>query len=374
MSTSINKDLKAKKIQSFYKFYKINNKFNKFKKLELDILGISLPFNDFTKIMRKKQFINDSKDFLDSLKKYTNTENNISAKILLSAYLINYYADEILDKPEDRHPIDKGILEWSNQLINLLEETNKNLNYYKKLNIYTNNFTQIFNQWKLMDKNRTIERIIISYNNRCDHIETINKENNLEEEQKKIALNELEFQKSELLNNIKYIDQNFNIEFLKENYKQIYNDLKKNWEQILKQTGNTMKKAYYDMITQELEKGNSEPIYKLFIEISKRILLITPEKRKQSLAEKLNENKIYEMLIPGDWNEELIKHINLLGSIILMFGAPADDEVNKKWVESLNYINKFEYHTKLPETLIQMEEKLDRIYQLIIQNNKMNHK
>ena len=55
-------------------------------------------------------------------------------------------------------------------------------------------YTQIFNQWKLMDKNRTIERIIISYNNRCDHIETINKENNLEEEQKKIALNELEFQ------------------------------------------------------------------------------------------------------------------------------------------------------------------------------------
>ena len=114
-----------------------------------------------------------------------------------------------------------------------------------------------------------------------DHIETINKENNLEDEQKKLALNELEFQKNELLKNIKYIDPNFNIEFLKENYKQIYNDLKKKWEKILKQTGNTMKKAYYDMISQELEKGNSEPIYKLFIEISKRILLITPEKRKQ---------------------------------------------------------------------------------------------
>ena len=55
-----------------------------------------------------------------------------------------------------------------------------------------------------------------------------------------------------------------------------------------------------------------------------------------------------------------------------MFGAPVDDEENKKWRESLKYIEKYEYAVKLPEVLIGMEEKLDRIYQLIIQNTKEN--
>ena len=58
----------------------------------------------------------------------------------------------------------------------------------------------------------------------------------------------------------------------------------------------------------------------------------------------------------------------MLGDIILMFGAPADDKINKKWRESLKFIEKYEYAVKLPEILIGMEEKLDRIYQLIIQN------
>ena len=48
-----------------------------------------------------------------------------------------------------------------------------------------------------------------------------------------------------------------------------------------------------------------------------------------------------------------------------MLGAKCDDEENKKWLNELNNLMKDDYMTNFPLILIQMEEKLDRIYQLI---------
>ena len=44
------------------------------------------------------------------------------------------------------------------------------------------------------------------------------------------------------------------------------------------------------------------------MEISKRILIVTPEKRKDSLTEKLKGDNISEILSYGDWNEDLIEN------------------------------------------------------------------
>ena len=320
--------------------------------------------------MKKKETINSIKEFLNTISDKTKIKVELSEKIVLSGYLVKYYAGEILDKETNRHPIDSGILEWSEELIKLLElENYKALSEYKKLVLFLNNYNKIFNQWKLMDKNRTIERIIISYHNRCEHIEVINKDTKIDKEQKMKSLNVLKNEKKELINSIKQIDPKFNINYLEKNYKKIYNELKENWEKIFKQTGNTMKKAYYDMISEELKNGNLKPINDLFIEITERILLITPEKRKESLKKKFSLEKIQEIILYNDWNEDLLKFIDILSDIILMFGAPCDDRENKKWRESIKYIEKYEYATKLPQVLIQMEEKLDRIYQLIAQNN-----
>ena len=52
-----------------------------------------------------------------------------------------------------------------------------------------------------------------------------------------------------------------------------------------------------------------------------------------------------------------------------MLGAPCDDEENKKWLEEVNNLMLDSYETNLPLILIQIEEKLDRIYQLINQFN-----
>ena len=65
-----------------------------------------------------------------------------------------------------------------------------------------------------MDKSRTIERIIVSYNNRCEHIETINNDKDMDNDQKEKCLKELESQKNNLILSIKQIDSKFDVEYL----------------------------------------------------------------------------------------------------------------------------------------------------------------
>ena len=375
MDTGVYQNIKAKQIQHFYRVYKFNTYLKKFRNLDLQALASTISFMEFTRVMRRKNVILGSKDFLDNLSKLLNEKIGVNSKIMLSGYLINYYADELLDKPDDRHPVDRGILEWSQELIKLLEETEyTSILNVKRLGLFLNNFNIIFNQWKTMDKSRTIERIIVSYNNRSEHIDVIKQDKNLEINQKGEMLSELEKQREQLLYDILLIDPEFNTEYFKENYKKVYNDLKESWEKVFKSTGNVMKKAYYDMVSQEIQNGNSKPLYDLFMEISKRILIVTPEKRKDSLTEKLNGDNISEILSYGDWNEDLIKHIKFLADIIIMFSAAVDDKENLEWKKSLDFLEKYNYAEKLPLVLIEMEEKLDKIFRFIIENSKNNKK
>ena len=375
MDTGVYQNIKAKQIQHFYRVYKFNTYLKKFRNLDLQALASTISFMEFTRVMRRKNVILGSKDFLDNLSKLLNEKIGVNSKIMLSGYLINYYADELLDKPDDRHPVDRGILEWSQELIKLLEETEyTSILNVKRLGLFLNNFNIIFNQWKTMDKSRTIERIIVSYNNRSEHIDVIKQDKNLEINQKGEMLSELEKQREQLLYDILLIDPEFNTEYFKENYKKVYNDLKESWEKVFKSTGNVMKKAYYDMVSQEIQNGNSKPLYDLFMEISKRILIVTPEKRKDSLTEKLNGDNISEILSYGDWNEDLIKHIKFLADIIIMFSAAVDDKENLEWKKSLDFLEKYNYAEKLPLVLIEMEEKLDKIFRFIIENSKKSNK
>ena len=57
-----------------------------------------------------------------------------------------------------------------------------------------------------------------------------------------------------------------------------------------------------------------------------------------------------------------------------MLGAPCDDEENKKWLNEVNQLMQDNYDNNLPLILIQIEEKLDRIYQLINEFNNNQKK
>ena len=130
-----------------------------------------------------------------------------------------------------------------------------------------------------------------------------------------------------------------------------------------------MKKAYYDMLHQEIESGNMLPIAEIMTEISKRLLILVPEKRREKFAEKINVNIIVDLIAEKQWTDELVEYLRFVTESVYMLGAPCDDEENKKWINEVNKLMTEDYEKNLPLILIQTEEKLDRIYELISEFN-----
>jgi len=360
----------ARKIQNSFRVYKVNKLLLKFRNLDLVALGSSIQFEEFTKVMRKKEVLKTTIDFIKLIQTYFEPLNMLG-RVLLTGYLLTYYEVEILGKDDERHPIDTGILDWSKQLVVLMENHElKSMKDVEKLWLFLRNYKVIFSQWQKMDKSRTIERIIISYYHRSEHIDKINGDENIDEEQRKQMLYQLEKQRRGLLQNVKMIDPSMNLQFIEKNYKKIYTDLRSNYENLVVSMGNSMKKAYYDMVKEELENGNMRPTFDLITEVSNRILTITPRKRKESLGAKLLEGLMDKLVGHNEWTDELKAHLLFMVDLIIMLGAAADDEENLKWKKEVEKLMETEYYKNLPQILIQMEEKLDRIYHLIMKLNQ----
>ena len=360
----------ARKIQNSFRVYKVNKLLLKFRNLDLVALGSSIQFEEFTKVIRKKEVLKTTIDFIKLIQNYFEPLNMLG-RVLLTGYLLTYYEIEILGKDDERHPIDTGILDWSKQLVVLMENHElKSIKDVERLWLFLKNYKVIFSQWQKMDKSRTIERIIISYYHRSEHIDKINDDENIDEEQRKQMLYQLEKQRRGLLQNVKMIDPSMNLQFIEKNYKKIYKDLRSNYENLVVSMGNSMKKAYYDMVKEELENGNMRPIYDLITEVSNRILTITPRKRKESLGAKLLEGLMDKLVGHNEWTDELRVHLLFMVDLIIMLGAAIDDEENLKWKKEVEKLMETEYYKNLPQILIQMEEKLDRIYHLIMKLNQ----
>jgi len=133
-----------------------------------------------------------------------------------------------------------------------------------------------------------------------------------------------------------------------------------------------MKKAYYSMLCEELYKENKLPIFNLLKEIGERLLLIIPEKRKESFKNKFQEENLTNLLINNYWNDNIIKFIDFIIDTILLLSAPIDDEINNKWKQNIQNLYEKDYIYELPNILIMIEEKIDRIYELIINFNENN--
>jgi hypothetical protein len=355
------KDINARKIQRYFRKNKILKKNNEFLKLNLSSKGKSCEFEDFTKYLRNKEVTNCTDEYIKTFKSYK-SDFKLNSKVLLTAYLINYYSEELLGK--EQHPMDKGISEWSEEVVKRIADLN-NSKEIDKIWLLLNNYHIIFSQWKTSDKSRMIESIIISYYNRSKHIEKIHADEKLNDAEKKAVIDVLEQQRQQVVGNIKFIDPEFNVEYFLENYEEVYNNMNSAYKHLAAQIGNTMKKAYYDMLHEEIKSGNMLPIAEIMTEISKRLLIIVPEKRREKFAEKINVNVIVDLISDKCWTNELIEYLKFICESVFMLGAPCDDEQNKKWLNEVNTLMESEYEKNLPLILIQIEEKLDRIYELI---------
>ena len=379
-------NLNAKKIQRSIKNYIVIKNYSKFKskfdEFDKDILNsthdivntkLDIDFDKFCKFIRNKEVIEVTDNFLKSFKFISKIKLELSPKILLSSILTFIFSDEMLGNDKDLNHIDRSLKDWTTVLVTKLKNI-KNEDLIK-IKLLLNNFNIIFNQWKDYDKSKLVESIIISYNHRCQHIEKIKNDTydeneksifeNMQKESKIDMIKVLELQKEDLLLQIKRTDPSIDIDYIRENSSFIMNQMNQSYQEINQSVSNTMKKAYYDMLTEEIKSNNMLPIFDLLKEIGNRLLVLVPKKQSSSFNDKFNDNKLIDLISSNTWNEDLIDHIKFLCDSVFSLGAPIDDQEIKEWKESVVSLTKGNFEENLPLILVQVQEKIDKIYSLI---------
>lgn len=359
----------AKKIQRNFREYRVNLYRKKISQLDLNTFSKNNSFNKFRRHMMKKEVVTPIKDYLSILQKTVNKELKTRHQLILSCYMMQNYTDEVLGKKDSLDQSDIDLLKWCNEIVDKLENGGIDIN---KQHMLLRNFEIIFNSWKEMDKHRTIEKIIISYNNRNEHLKVLEADTKMDATQKQDSINEIKRQMREMIRDIEMIDPDFDVKYFEENVELVYSKMKEGWMKMTQTLQNTMKKAYHDLVKKSLADGELKPTYDLLMEICKRLLLICPEKRKESLQEKMTESILMNLLLPGDWSTELVEFLKFLTDLIILLGASADDKENIEWKNATNLYYNLEFKVVLPQFLIEMQEKIDRIYQLIALFNEAN--
>lgn len=370
----------ALKIQILFRINKCLKQLDKFNELNLEKLAESLSFDEFKKIIIKKEIIDITQNFTLSLDSYKKGLT-INPRILITSYLIKCYSEELLGETTDRHPSDDYILSLATNVVAILsnQETTSSLSRVKEIWDCLREFKHGFANWSKMDKDRTIERLVIAYYFRSEHIdkiksgELVKKLELVDEEQQYLMIEELDRQRNDILRSIKLVDKSFDINYLKKNYVQVYEQIQKSWANVKISLSNTMKKAYYDMLCKDVENCNLISCFNLLKEIGERLSVICPQKQAESFKEKFSEDNLTNILEIAEFTPQLVKFIGFMVDFILIMDAPANDEANKKWkAEIAETIISGNFAYNFPKILIQIEEHIDIIYELIIKLNENN--
>ena len=273
-----------------------------------------------------------------------------------------------------------NIPNYEDVVVCLTEEEFNNLETKDINNIWNNisKFNYYFTKWSNMDKNRTIETLIISYYFRSEHLNKIYLDDKINDNnQKNEMIQELEEQRKNIIKTILLIDKSFDINFLEKNYSDIYKSIQKSWNEITISITNNMKKAYYDMLCKDLLEGNIMSCFNIIKEIGNRIAILCSNNDNilVEIKKKFIDDNIINLLQNNNFTSEINNFILFIVDLLLLLDAPINDNDNKLWKDDIIKIinGNNNYYDNFPKILIQIEEHIDSIYKLIIELNPKNN-
>jgi hypothetical protein len=350
------------KIQRYFRVYLLKKNLIKLKNFKLNE---SQNFGDLTILLRNKKIINQMNNVLKSFDKFSCIPLNAKPNIILLAYLIKKYPNDVIGENKDRHPLDKEILKNSIRLVSIFENY-KELNYHIciSINNFIKQYYELFKVWKNEDKNRTIQNIIISYYHRKEHLEYLEKEK-MNEDQKNKVKEMLNNECRVLLSQIKIIDSNFDIEYLRNNYKELYLNIEKIMSEVYNNISINFKKAFIETYKNDLIKNEFNNIIKFIHETNERIMLITPKKIKISVKNKLSTYNFVSIIQNNYWNDDIKNYLSFLIDSIIIYSCKEDDENNKKWKNDMNILMSLNYKENFPLILLEINNKIDIIIEQI---------
>ena len=366
-----NKDkiVAASRIQSYWREFRACKILDNFNRFNLEGKGDSISFDDFTKLMMDKEIVNIAGNLIIAIQSRLRIDLKINNRVFLSSYLFSKYPNEILGEESKRDNLASQIYFYSKILSNSLNNPS-NLSRLKLINnIGMNmlNFSLTFSVWKLRDKSEMIQNMMLSYYQRQVHIDKIiSGELDGDETQKINSIKELERQQDDLLNSIKILDRSFDVKYFKENYSKIYETMENDYAKLKNALQNNMKVAYFDYIKEGMDKGDYNPLLALLTEVRERLSNIVPQKLKDDLKKKMNIDELKSKINSQELEKEdiikaIIHAINYVGKL----QAPVDDAKYKIWREEVAkqmLDQDEEFSEMIPQILIQIEERIDKIY------------
>lgn len=357
-------------VQRHFRLKKINYMFNEFRNLELDQNAEKMEFDSFSKLIRTKNVILKTRGIAE----YFNIigfKNKLNGQKILTSYILKYFAKDILGDEKKWHQDDKAIIQWSENLVDIFQNLKvDDYRSFKTLGNFLTSYEEAILLWLKGDKSRTIESIIISYYNRMEHIQVIEKNNKLDKVQKKYMLNELKNQLRELMISMKLLDKSFDIEYFQKNYVNIYQNMEKGYKNILNSLTVNMKKAFTMKLLEDIKNGEIKSILFNFMEIGERIIQICPKKYKESFKKKCSEEHMIECLVSNIWNKELIDHINFIIDSIIMFDSKFKEKENFEFKKNLNILTLNDYENNIVKIILLLNEKIDELVKSILELSK----
>jgi len=355
----------ALKIQFVFKLNNCIKYLDKFNKLNLKSIASTKNFLEFQKFITNKNsapnMIDDINKFIFSLNKFKNGLA-IKPKIIITAYIINYFPDEFLGN--NKNPIDFNLINLARNMLTSIDSGKIN-DIWESMR----DFNSVALQWFEMDKERSIEQMIISYHNRSKHIDYI-KGKLMNFEQQMDMINEVERERVTIINCIKQIDNNFDVKFLKENHEEISYHITKSRHEISKSLVTNMKRAYFNMLYNDISNGEMMSTFNELKAIAERLFAICPPKRLESFKEKFTDDILLNLLSETGFTPTFISHINMILNYITILDAPVNDINNKEWIQHINSLmSQNAYNENLPRILIEIEEQLDNLIENIIKHS-----
>lgn len=350
------------KIQRYYRLYSLKKNLIKLKEFKL---SQTKNFGELSVLLRNKQVIQQMSLVIKSFNNFSCIKLNIKPQVILLAYLVKKFPVDVIGKNKDRHPIDKELLKNSIKLVFLFENI-ADLNYYIciSINKFIKNFSELFTFWKNMDKNRTIQNIIISYHNRRDHLEYLKTEEMNEEQKDKMKIS-LNNECKVLISQIKTIDPKFDIEYLQNNHKELYLNIEKTMTEIYNKISINFKKAFIETYKNDLNNNEYNNIINFINETNERFLLITPKKFQLSIKNKILSYNFTNIIQNNKWNNYIIDYLTFLIDSVIVYSCKEDDENNKIWKNDMKILMSSNYKENLPLILLEINNKIDIIIEQI---------
>lgn len=337
------------KLQKKYKLKKLKKIIINYNKLNLYNLSKKKSFDELCKIIQNKSVLEISQLLLKAINNVYNYNESIlnQHRVFLSAYLIANYPDITLSS--NRNNLEEEIYKISIKLINKAKQLNELIDTNNILqNIYLYTFKSTFNQysilfsvWKHMDKEGIIEMLAIRYDSLKRTLNFIEKESKFDDVVKEDCIKILKNQLIGLEDKVKLMDKNFNLDHFKK-----YSELREKIEY-------NLNKAYWDKISEEMQKDNFEGVINQIKQIINSVCNLVPNRKDihKEIKDKI-DMEIIEQLIENRMftGKTLLEYTEYLFDWIKKLSSPSRlNDLDELWSNLLkNYPDK-EYHIIVPE-------------------------